>query len=82
MAQVTIHKDPGVEVDVIDGSPPEDQSALIAELRAEIASEVQSASAAREALAAAISECNVLQAEKSELAGKIATFKLALAGLT
>ena len=82
MAQVTIHKEPGVTVEVIDGFPPADQSAIVAEqesriatLQAELDTAEQSAESWREAVAAAVAERNVL-------AAKIEAVKAALAGLT
>jgi peptidoglycan hydrolase CwlO-like protein len=53
MAQVTIHHDAGVEVVVIDGAPPVDQSAEVAALTAEVATlnaEVSALTAQAEAL--------------------------------
>lgn len=37
MADITIYKPPGLVVDVIDGDPPADQSAQIAQLTADLA---------------------------------------------
>lgn len=37
MADVTIYKPANVTLDVIDGTPPADQSALVAQLQAEVA---------------------------------------------
>ena len=41
MAQITVHKQPGVEVVVIDGDPPVDQSAEVASLQAAVAQAAQ-----------------------------------------
>lgn len=42
MPNITIHKPADVEIVVIDGEPPADQSALIASLQAEVATLTES----------------------------------------
>jgi multidrug resistance efflux pump len=37
MADITIYKPASVSIDVIDGLPPTDQSALVAQLQAQVA---------------------------------------------
>lgn len=54
MAQVTIYKDAAITVQVIDGVPPADQSALIADLQAQIVVLNDKIAAARVAAQAAV----------------------------
>jgi hypothetical protein len=50
MADVTVYKPAGVTVDVIDGPPPVDQQALVAQLEAKIAAAIVHIDAAKAAL--------------------------------
>jgi len=50
MADITIYKPAGLQVVVVDGDPPVDQSALVAQLQADLSA----MTAARDALAAKI----------------------------
>lgn len=69
MADVTIYKPAGVNVVVIDGDPPADQSALVAQL----ISERDAALAQRDALQAKIDAAIVAaQADKDDDAANVA----------
>ena len=63
MAQVTIHKDPGVTVEIINGDPPADQSAVVAEQAARIAALQSDLDMANAATAAVSAQRDALQAK-------------------
>ena len=69
MADITIYKPVGLEVVVIDGQPPVDQSALVAQLQNDLAAMTvarDAAAAERDALAAKIAAAiAAAQAEKA-----------------
>lgn len=54
MADVTIYKPAGVSVQVIDGDPPVDQSALVAQLQAKVAAKDAALQAAAANIAAGL----------------------------
>lgn len=69
MADITIYKPVGLEVVVIDGQPPVDQSALVAQLQNDLAA----MTVARDALAAKIAAAvAAAQAEKDADAATVA----------
>lgn len=51
MADVTVYKPAGVTVQVVDGNPPVDQSALVAALQAQVAALQAKIASAQAALA-------------------------------
>lgn len=85
MAQVTIHKDPGVEVVVIDGAPPVDQSAevaeqagLIADLTAQLSAVTGERDAAQAAAATLADERDAIVADHTALIDKVAAMNAAI----
>lgn len=72
MADLTIYKPAGVTIQVIDGDPPVDQSALVAQLTADLATRTSERDALQVQLTAANAMVTALQ-------GKIATAQAALA---
>ncbi len=72
MADVTIYKPAGISLQTIDGDPPVDQTALVAQLQQQLA-------AAQQQLAVAQQQVSVVTAERDTLQGKVNAAKAALA---
>lgn len=81
MAQITVYHDSGVEVDVLPGNPPQDQSALVAQLQGEVDSLTQQVATLTSEKATLEAEKDTLVAEKAALQGKVDQVKAAVAVL-
>ena len=72
MADVTIYKPAGISLQTIDGDPPVDQTALVAQLQ-------QQLTAAQQQLVTVSAERDSLTGQVTTLQGKINAAKVALA---